>query len=155
MNYSHSVVSARIGAVRDGAANQPCWINVLYGGYFHAEREVMLEYLVRFVVGGLAVSGFAALADMLRPKTFAGLFGAAPSIALATLAITLSMDGSAFAAVEGRSMILGAFALAIYSWIVCLLLKKLSISSLTGTVVALVAWFAVAFGAAFVLFRSS
>jgi Protein of unknown function (DUF3147) len=115
----------------------------------------MLEYLVRFVVGGLAVSAFAALADMLRPKTFAGLFGAAPSIALATLAITLSKDGRAFAAVEGRSMILGAFALAIYSWIVCLLLKRFSISSLTGTVVALVAWFAVAFWAAFVLFGSS
>jgi Protein of unknown function (DUF3147) len=115
----------------------------------------MLEYFVRFVVGGLAVSAFAALADMLRPKTFAGLFGAAPSIALATLPITLSKDGPAFAAVEGRSMILGAFALAIYSWIVCLLLKRFSISSLTGTVVALVAWFAVAFGAAFVLFGSS
>jgi len=43
----------------------------------------MLEY-VRFLAGGIAVSAFAALGDTLRPKSFAGLFGAAPSIALAT-----------------------------------------------------------------------
>jgi hypothetical protein len=63
--------------------------------------------------------------DALRPKTFAGLFGAAPSIALPTLLITLSRNGAHFAAVEGRSMIVGAFALAACSWMVCLLLLKI------------------------------
>ena len=43
---------------------------------------------------------FAAFGDVLRPKSFAGLFGAAPSIALATLLITLSQKGAPFAAVE-------------------------------------------------------
>jgi hypothetical protein len=43
----------------------------------------MLEYALRFLAGGIAVSAFAALGDALRPKSFAGLFGAAPSIALA------------------------------------------------------------------------
>src|SRR5208283_2188450 len=43
----------------------------------------MLDYVLRFLAGGIAVSAFAALGDALRPKTFAGLFGAAPSIALA------------------------------------------------------------------------
>jgi hypothetical protein len=84
----------------------------------------MLEYGLRFLAGGIAVSAFAALGDVLRPKSFAGLFGAAPSIALATVLITLSQKGAAFAAVEGRSMIVGAFALAAYSWTVCVLLKK-------------------------------
>jgi len=42
----------------------------------------MLEYLLRFCIGGLAVSGFAILSDIFRPKSFSGLFGAAPSIAL-------------------------------------------------------------------------
>ena len=65
----------------------------------------MVEYLLRFIAGGLAVSAFAILGDALRPKSFAGLFGAAPSIALATLLITLSQNGAHFAAVEGRSMI--------------------------------------------------
>ena len=47
---------------------------------------------------------------------------------------------SPFAALEGRSMIVGAFALATYSWVVCVLLKKLLLSSWTATVAALVAW---------------
>ena len=49
----------------------------------------MTEYLVRFLVGGVVVSAFAMLSDVLRPKSFAGLFGAAPSVALATLGIAV------------------------------------------------------------------
>ena len=63
----------------------------------------MLEYGLRFLAGGIAVSAFATLGDSVRPKSFAGLFGAAPSIALATLPITLSQNGAPFAAMEGRS----------------------------------------------------
>ena len=115
----------------------------------------MLEYGLRFLAGGIAVSAFAALADALRPKRFAGLFGAAPSIALATLVLTLSQKGAPFAAVEGRSMIVGAFALALYSWTVCVFLKKVLLSSWTATIAALVVWFAVAFGVSAVLFQLS
>jgi uncharacterized protein DUF3147 len=43
------------------------------------------QILVRFLIGGVAVSAFAVLGDLLKPKSFAGLFGAAPSIALAAL----------------------------------------------------------------------
>jgi hypothetical protein len=46
-----------------------------------------MEHLVRFVAGGVVVLAVASLGDMLRPKSFAGLFGAAPSVALATLAL--------------------------------------------------------------------
>jgi hypothetical protein len=106
----------------------------------------LFEYLLRFIAGGIAVSAFAALGDALRPKSFAGLFGAAPSIALATLLITLSHKGAPFAAVEGRSMILGAFAFAAYSWSACLLLKKFMVPSWLAATAALVVWFAVAFG---------
>lgn len=115
-------------------------------------RKPLLEYLLRFIVGGIAVSVFAAFSDALRPKSFAGLFGAAPSIALATLLITLSQKGAPFAAVEGRSMIAGAFALAAYSWTVCLLLKRFMVSSWTATMAAFIVWFAVAFGLCTILF---
>jgi Protein of unknown function (DUF3147) len=115
----------------------------------------MLEYGLRFLVGGIAVSAFAALGDALRPKSFAGLFGAAPSIALATLVLTLSQKGAPFAAVEGRSMIVGAFALAAYSWTVCVLLKKSLMSSWAAAMAALVVWFAVAFGVSAALFQLS
>jgi hypothetical protein len=56
------------------------------------------EYGLRFLAGGIAVSAFAVPGDTLRPKSFAGLFGAAPSIAPATLLITLSQKGAPFAA---------------------------------------------------------
>jgi hypothetical protein len=116
---------------------------------------MMLEYGLRFLAGGIAVSAFAALGDTLRPKSFAGLFGAAPAVALATLLITLSHKGAAFAAMEGRSMIVGAFALAAYSCVVCILLKKFLLSSWTATMAALFVWFAVALGASAALFQLS
>jgi hypothetical protein len=37
----------------------------------------VLDYFLRFIAGGVAVSMFAALGDTLQPKSFAGLFGAA------------------------------------------------------------------------------
>jgi len=61
-----------------------------------------LEYTIRFLVGGVVVSAFALLGDILRPKSFAGLFGAAPSVALATLSLTLLKEGGQYAALEGR-----------------------------------------------------
>jgi hypothetical protein len=39
---------------------------------------------------------------VLRPKSFAGLFGAAPSIALATLTMATFKEGSAYVSIEGR-----------------------------------------------------
>lgn len=41
------------------------------------------------ILGSLIVSAFAVVGDVLRSKGFAGLFGAAPSVALATLSLTL------------------------------------------------------------------
>ena len=49
--------------------------------------------IIRFLVGGFVVSLFAALGDVFGPKSFAGLFGAAPSIALATIALDHSTTG--------------------------------------------------------------
>ena len=71
----------------------------------------MMQLLFRFVVGGLVVSLFAVIGDVLKPKSFAGLFGAAPSVALATLALTIATDGKTYAALEARSMIVGACGL--------------------------------------------
>lgn len=71
----------------------------------------MTEYLIRFVVGGVVVSAFALLGDVLRPKSFASLFGAAPSVALATLGIAIYQHGAGYAALQSRSMVVGAIAL--------------------------------------------
>ena len=101
------------------------------------------------------MSAFATFGDTLRPKSFAGLFAAAPSIAIATLLITLSHKGAPYAAVEGRSMIVGAFALAAYSWVVSVLLKKFMLSTWTATMAALVVWFVAALGVSAALFQLS
>src|SRR5262249_49355216 len=70
-------------------------------------RELM-EYVIRFLAGGLIVSQFAIVGDILRPKSFAGLFGAAPSVALVSLSLAFANHGGAYVSTEGRSMILGA-----------------------------------------------
>jgi hypothetical protein len=57
----------------------------------------MKELFIRSVVGGTVVSFFAVLGDLLKPKSFAGLLGAAPSVALATLSLTVLKDGKAYA----------------------------------------------------------
>ena len=79
----------------------------------------MMEYIIRFLAGGIAVSLFSVMGDVLRPKSFAGLWGAAPSIALVTLALTIFAKGLDDATMEARSMMFGSVALFIYSAGVC------------------------------------
>ena len=57
-----------------------------------------MEYVVRFIAGGIVVLAVASLADVLRPKSFAGLFGAAPSVALATLTLASGEHGADYVA---------------------------------------------------------
>jgi hypothetical protein len=106
----------------------------------------MMEYLARFLIGGLAVSAFALLGDMIRPKSFAGLFGAAPSVALATLGIALWQHGAGYAAEQSQAMIWGAIALCGYSIVVCYLLMRRRWNALPATLAALIVWLGVAFG---------
>jgi hypothetical protein len=103
------------------------------------------EYAVRFLIGGFVVSAFAILGDVLRPKSFAGLFGAAPSVALATLGLAIYAHGSEYAAVQSRAMAAGSVALVVYSIVVCKLLARGRLSSLPATIVSLAVWLIVAF----------
>ena len=104
-----------------------------------------MQFVIRFVVGGIIVSAFAALGDTLRPKSFAGLFGAAPSVALATLGLTVVSNGAQYAAVEARSMIAGAIAMVLYAWLTMRLITRYRWIALPASVCALVAWFFAAF----------
>jgi Protein of unknown function (DUF3147) len=104
-----------------------------------------VELLIRFVVGGLIVSAFAVIGDILRPKTFAGIFGAAPSVALATLGLTFFTKGGTVASIEGRSMIAGAAALFVYSVVSGRFLLDRQARALTIASSAAGAWLLVAF----------
>jgi hypothetical protein len=106
---------------------------------------VIEQLAVRLVAGGAVVGVFSMLGDALKPKSFAGLFGAAPSVALATLALTISTDGRYYAQIEARSMVAGATAFLLYAWTVSRALYAWRFRVLSTTSGLLVVWFAVAF----------
>jgi Protein of unknown function (DUF3147) len=112
-----------------------------------------MEYAIRFAVGGLLVCVFAAIGDVLRPKSFAGIFCAAPSVALATLSLIIAAKGKLYASVEARSMIIGAFALLIYSCVCVRLMGKYRIHAFRATVAALCVWLVCAVGIWAAVFR--
>jgi uncharacterized membrane protein (GlpM family) len=107
---------------------------------------IMTESVIRFIVGGAVVSVFALIGDVLRPKSFAGLFGAAPSVALVSLALATSIHGPEYVSIQAMSMLSGAAALLAFSFATCHLLKRTQLSAALATVLALPVWFAVAFG---------
>jgi hypothetical protein len=102
-----------------------------------------VELVYRFLLGGLIVSVFAVIADVVRPKGFAGLFGAAPSVALATLALTVVSDGKLYASVEAKSMIAGAAALLLYA-VSCVYFIGMRHAKTTPTAIALLGVWAIA-----------
>jgi uncharacterized membrane protein (GlpM family) len=106
----------------------------------------MTDLVIRFLVGGIVVSLFAILGDVVRPRSFAGLFGAAPSVALATVGLTIHKEGKLFAALEARTMILGALAFFAYAALASLILRRRRLSSLATALVLVPVWFGVAFG---------
>ncbi len=105
----------------------------------------METLLIRFLIGGLVVSLFAVLGDIFRPKSFAGLFGTAPSIALATIGLTIVQDGKPYAALECRSMMLGAVAFFAYSVFVGWTLRRYKPPALFASLALMPAWFAISF----------
>jgi Protein of unknown function (DUF3147) len=106
----------------------------------------MTQLVVRFLLGGTIVSLFALLGDVLRPKGFAGLFAAAPSVALTTLTLTIFAQGAAWASVEARSMIAGEVAFACYAVGCVYFLAVRHLRATPTSLVMLILWGAVAFG---------
>ena len=106
----------------------------------------LTETIVRFLIGGVVVSAFAMVGGLFKPTSFAGLFGAAPSVALATLGLAIAKEGKLYASVECRSMIAGAIALGVYSLAVSWLLMRFRLSALTATLSSMPLWFVVSFG---------
>lgn len=107
----------------------------------------MAEVVFRFIVGGIVISTFAVMGDVLKPQSFAGLFGAAPSVALATLSLTILSRGKPYAAVEARSMIAGALAFIVYAFLCMFLMKRRRVPASEAATLGLIVWFACALGA--------
>jgi hypothetical protein len=106
---------------------------------------VIKELVFRFLAGGILVCAFALLGDIFKPRSFGGLFGAAPSVALATLALEIFERGRHYTAGEARSMWAGALAFVLYAFVVSWALMRFRRSSLATTAVAIPVWLATAF----------
>ncbi|HEY4396288.1 MAG TPA: DUF3147 family protein [Acidimicrobiia bacterium] len=107
--------------------------------------------LAKGLVGGAFVAAFALIGESVQPKSFAGLFSAAPSIALAALAITLLGDGPSEAREQALAMVFGAVALVVFCILAAATVDPLD--AVTGSSIAFVAWFAVAGGSYFLVLR--
>jgi len=111
------------------------------------EAEARLKDLfMRFLIDGFVVSVFSVISDLFKPKTFAGLFGAAPSVALASLGLTVLVHGKEVAAIETRSMILGAIALFVSAASLGWLVLRFRLPALPVFLPGWLLWAAVAIG---------
>jgi len=102
------------------------------------------EMAFRFIAGGLIVALFSLGGDVFKPHSFGGLFGAAPSVAMATLAFTIGHEGSHHAAIEARSMCGGAIALCVYACAVSWLLRRRRMPLAPTLLLAFPSWLAAA-----------
>lgn len=93
---------------------------------------------LKTLIGGTLVVAFSALGDNLNPKAFAGLFAAAPSVALASLAVTVLTTGPSRAAVSSRGMIAGAAGMVANCIAARALVKRFG--AVAGSALAYVFW---------------
>lgn len=101
-----------------------------------------MEYGIRFLVGGMFVPLFALIAQVCKPKQFAGIFAAASSILLAGLIITLSTQGVAHAILTVEGAIAGAVGMIVYCLVANPAIQRYQ--SLVGSLLALGCWLAMA-----------
>ncbi len=98
--------------------------------------------VIKGLAGGALVVAFAVLSEALSPKRFAGLFSAAPSVALAGLIITLLSKGHHDAHQNAVGMVAGSAGMMAYAAAVVSQLRRRR--ALSASARALGAWFAVA-----------
>lgn len=87
---------------------------------------------------------FALLGEVVRPKRLAGLFSAAPSIAIAGLVVTVVASGDVPASHAAFTMMLGAAGFVGFSATVRVLLRRFR--ALPASAAGCVVWIAVAVG---------
>ena len=91
------------------------------------------------LAGGLAVVLFALIAKALKPKLFSGLFSAAPSVAIASLAMVAAVQNQpGDAAKSATGMVAGAVGMAAYCGVALYTMPRLG--PWPGTLVPWAAW---------------
>jgi hypothetical protein len=98
-----------------------------------------LDIVLRFCLGGALVSIFSLFGELFAPKTFGGIFGAAPSVAVASLALAYAHHGSAYVAREAQTMMIGGIGLLAYAT-ACSALVRSRHNVWLGATFALAVW---------------
>ncbi len=101
-----------------------------------------MEIVLKALLGGALVLAFAMLAETLSPKRFAGVFAAAPTIAIGSLAITLGFSGSSDARRACAGMVAGAAGFVAYCSLAPHVVHRFG--ALRGSAITLTAWVGVA-----------
>jgi hypothetical protein len=103
-----------------------------------------VELAIRFIAGGLAVLVFSAAGESFEPETFGGLFGAAPSVAMATLGMAFVQAGARGAARDARWMLLGCVAMFAYTCACIAVCRQRRVPIGIGAFAAWIVWIVVA-----------
>lgn len=99
---------------------------------------------LRAVAGGTLVVVFSLIGEVVKPKAFAGLFAAAPSVAVASLGITAAAQGVQRAAVDSTGMVVGAVGMTTCCLVASMVIPR--IGTLKGSAVAWAAWLVAGLG---------
>ena len=99
---------------------------------------------LRGLAGGTLVMVFTIIGDAVKPKAFSGLFSAAPSVALASLAVTLLFEDVNRARLDTVGMVVGGIGMSS-----CCVLAAIAIPrtrAVWGSAIAWTGWAAVSLG---------
>ena len=99
---------------------------------------------LRGLAGGSLVVVFALIGEVVSPKAFSGLFSAAPSVAVASLAITIVAESPAKARQASIGMVVGGVAMAASCVLAAVAVPR--VRSLWGSLAAWLGWVAVDLG---------
>jgi hypothetical protein len=99
---------------------------------------------LRGLAGGGLVVIFALIGEVVAPKAFSGLFSSAPSVAVASLAITVGFESVARARQESVGMVTGGIGMAACCVVSAAAIPR--VRALWGSAAAWLAWVAVGLG---------
>ena len=97
-------------------------------------REALI-LAIKVLAGGTFVVAFSLLAEVLKPKSFSGLFSAAPSVALASLLVTALDKGPKADELYTAGMIAGSVGM-----VACCIVAGLATDKLGPIRASAVSW---------------
>lgn len=121
------------------------------GRVYRSLMNPVLLLAIRAVLGGTLVVVFALVGEVVKPKRFAGIFGAGPSVALANLALVAAIEGISTATTESLGMIAGGVAMVGACGVGIWSIRRFR--AVRGSVVMGLAWIAIAVVAKAVFYR--